>query len=284
MPSHPEVTIVADSINHNGNRLVSFETLHHHFIHPEILTHRMFGRNASSLRATPTRRLLRQVWNDPWMPLHYGKNQSGMQANEELSPRRAFWAREAWKLGAKLAVGVAWSMMRVGAHKQIANRVLGPFLPVRMIITGTDWANFFALRRHPDAQPEIRALADAMYVAMQKSTPVLRHTFSWHLPYVTEEERATLDPLDAIKVSVARCARVSYRLHDGQPSTIEKDLALYERLVGSDPKHASPTEHQACPMPNPLAVGLYQGWRLYRHLLVGESVHTPKNFLMENIA
>ena len=49
----------------------------------------------------------------------------------------------------------------------------------------------------------------------------------------------------AIKVSCARCAAVSYR---NEGYDLAKSLEVYDRLVGSVRKHASAFEHQATPM------------------------------------
>jgi len=48
-----------------------------------------------------------------------------------------------------------------------------------------------------------------------------------------------------IRFPVARCARVSYLTHGHKQTTVEEDLKLFERLTSTDPKHLSPTEHQA---------------------------------------
>ncbi len=144
-----------------------------------------------------------------------------------------------------MACGVAWAMGKFGVHKQIANRVLEPWQFIHVIVTATEWENFFLLRDHPDAQPEIRVLAAEIKYWMDHSTPEELAEGMWHLPYVTMEEQETYPLLDCIKMSVARCARVSYLTHDGQKPNIEKDIALHDSLVVAEPIHASPAEHQA---------------------------------------
>jgi hypothetical protein len=52
----------------------------------------------------------------------------------------------------------------------------------------------------------------------------------------------------ALKISASLAAQESYRKSD---SSLEKAEAIWERLVGSAPVHASPTEHQAKAMEFP---------------------------------
>jgi hypothetical protein len=278
-----EAKIVCDSISPALIRLTTLELRYPRFIHAEVMTHRAFARNASSSRAIPVERLIQDALEEPALPIHWGQNQAGMQARGELDGAGRSIVQAAWLQARDAAVAQARIMAAQGAHKQLVNRILEPFTHIRVVVTATEWANFFALRRHADAQPEIRHLADLMWVAMQTSQPVDLRPGEWHLPYVTANE--ALDVEHALKVSTARCARVSYRLHDGKPTTLEKDLALYEALVGADPKHASPAEHQATPdrllfglTGQPIAWaaaalhGPFRGWVQHRKTLPHENI------------
>ena len=51
-----KVEIVADSINQQGDRLTSLVLTYPRIIHAEMMTHRMFSRNASSSRAVPVQK------------------------------------------------------------------------------------------------------------------------------------------------------------------------------------------------------------------------------------
>jgi hypothetical protein len=280
--------IIKDSISEVGARITTLQLMYPRFIHAEMLTHRVFSRNASSSRAIPVKKMIEMVRNEPAMPIHWGANQPGMQASEQLVGERLGVAKNAWMMAAKAAADIAETMMEVGLHKQVANRILEPFQHIHVIVTATEWHNFFALRAHPDAQPEIQALAVAIREAMTASVPKLLHEGEWHLPYVTDEDFLVIEqcignPLNrngvvemAKKVSAARCARVSYLMHDGSKPSIEKDLELYGRLVGGEPIHASPVEHQATPdipakvfhgwegWENPHLHGNFVGWIQYR--------------------
>ncbi len=274
-------TVIADSISPLGHRLTTLELVYPRFIHAEFMTHRVFSRNASSSRAVPTRRLIEMVRTNPVLPVHWGKNQAGMQAREELGEQDRRLVEDLWRQAASNAAELAHMMAAVGAHKQIVNRILEPFLPIRVVVTATEWANFFALRRHPDAQPEIKALADLMWQAMLASVPAELWHGQWHLPYVQDEAHSSLGLDTLLKVSVARCARVSYKTHDGRPFSLEEDLELFERLTGHQPMHASPTEHQATPeapdQDHPHLYGNLKGWLQYRKFLPNEFITEYKS-------
>ena len=262
---HIIVKVIEDSISPHGIRLTTLQLSYHRYIHGEFMTHRVFSRNASSSRAIPVMTMIKQVWNNPVIPVHFGANMPGMQAKEQLTGWRRAAAEFLWRLGGKLACVVAYGMTKIGLHKQVANRVLEPWQQMHVIVTATEWENFFSLRCHPDAQPEIRVLAEMIREAMANSTPVKRAWGEWHLPYISAEERNEFGIKTLIKMSAARCARVSYLTHDGKKPEAAKDIGLYERLVGSKPIHASPVEHQAKPMsPSDGWGGNLRGWRQHR--------------------
>ena len=259
--------MIADSVSEEGVRLCTFQLKYHRYIHGEIMTHRVFSRNASSSRAIPVKKMRSQVWNDPAMPIHWGANQAGMQAKAELTGFKLKLARGTWKLAGKAACGFSWVFEKVGLHKQVANRILEPWQFIHVVLTATDFDNFFSLRDHPDAQPEIRDLAIKMRDAMRESIPVWRiggGTDGWHLPYVSETERIFVNLEVLKKFSSARCARVSYLTHDNKYPDANKDIQLHDALVGSAPIHASPTEHQAVSIPAYARSGTLRGWQQYR--------------------
>lgn len=291
--------VICDSQPKTGTRITTLELEYPRFIHSEFMTHRMFSRNASSSRAIPIMKMIHAVIDNPAMPIHWGKNQAGMQAREQLEDRYQLQAQLLWKAARDSAVEHAKTMLALGAHKQIVNRILEPFTHIRVIVTATNFANFFALRDHEDAQPEIRELAVAMKKAIEESTPQLLGIGEWHLPYLDAEDFTNIyehlkensitrhDPAQhqiwmmACAISAARCARVSYLTHDGERPTIEKDMELYHHLVHANPPHMSPCEHQASP--DKLSPGLadwaradqhgnFTGWIQFRHLIKGESV------------
>lgn len=266
--------IIADSISAvNGKRITTYELEYPRFIHSEFMTHRMISKNAASSRAIPVKAMLMNILANPAMPSHWGKNQAGMQANEEcnnlVEDCGDFFSREAvWQLAMNQALDFAEAFAEAGYHKQIVNRLTEPFQMIKVVATATEWDNFFWLRKHADAQPEIRILAEKMWEAREASTPEVLLPGEWHTPYVehcvsydntgrTQDyyigepgtdsfKMITLE--EALKVSSSMCAQVSYRKAD---DTLEKALMVYDRLVESKPVHASPFEHQATPMGDP---------------------------------
>lgn len=264
--------VICDSISQDGRRLTTFVLTYPRFIHAEFMTHRAFSRNAASSRAIPSKKIRAAVRKDMAGPVFWGANQAGMQADEELTGARLALAKALWKLGSLLMLGLSWCLEKVGLHKQIANRVLEPWFNITVVCTATDFGNFYHLRNHPKAQPEFKALAEIMLDAHNQSIPRMLQPGQWHLPFVEETEADELGIEKAIQVSVARCARVSYLNHEGRRSTYDEDVKLFERLVGNDPKHASPAEHQATPIHPNERSGNFLGWGQFRKVLDNENL------------
>ena len=244
--------VVLDTI-WNGKRIT---TLHCHFprfILAQVNTHRMFSRNTASSRAVPIQKMIDRINSEPVIPVHWGKNQAGMQASEEVDAETKEKALQEWRLAALNASKTAEKLLELGLHKQIANRILEPFMWAETIVTATEWDNFFKLRLHEDSQPEIQELARCMKEAMDKSVPVESQV---HLPYITYDElnQASKETpedmfLKLAPLSAARCARVSYLNHEGKTPNPDKDMETFQKLKSGG--HWSPMEHQALAITEP---------------------------------
>jgi thymidylate synthase ThyX len=244
--------VVQDSIA-NGVRITTLELEYPRFIHAEVLTHRQFSRNSASSRAVPVDDMLQLVSANPAEPVFWGKAQQGMQAREEVDDSQV--AITYWNAARYSALDYAETLKGLGLHKQIVNRITEPFQMIRVVVTATEFDNFFQLRDHADAQPEIQALAKAMGKAFLESKPMQLHAGDWHVPYVTRHQDAAgqvfygddtvLDRASARLISASCCAQVSYRL---QNKSLEKAAGIAKRLIQARPWHASPFEHQATPM------------------------------------
>lgn len=278
--SKTSAKVISDSVSPNEIRLATIQITFPRFLLPEFNTHRVFSRNFRSSRAVPVAKLIEEVRESPYEPAQWLKNQPGMQATEPMGALEAAEARITWRNGAKLAAETAERLLKAGTHKQWANRVLEPYLYVHGVVTATEWSNFFELRDHKDAQPEIQALAKAIRQEIDCSTPEILDAGQWHLPFVTDYEKEWLDLETQKKISVARCARTSYLTHEGTKPTVTKDLKLYDDLVGARPLHASPAEHQATPdkeirvvttattsWEDPELHGNFQGWVQHRKII-----------------
>lgn len=254
--------IIADSVSSvNGQRITTYELEYPRFIHGEFMTHRLFSRNAMSSRAVPIAKMIEQVETNPAMPIVWGKNQPGMQAKEiVVDPIELGKIERTWIIAAKDAGNEARELAKLGLHKQIVNRILEPFQIMKTVVTATEFDNFFYLRCHSDAQPEIKELADCMYEGYQQSKPERLNPGEWHTPYVQHYDNGDgmgyyvvgkdgcdihVDLDAALKISSSCCAQVSYRLLD---NSIDKAVMIYDKLVESKPVHASPFEHQGTPM------------------------------------
>ena len=255
-----EAKVIADSQTPPGYRLTTLEVRYPFYIHGEVMTHRVFSRNAQSARAIPFSKYMKDLMEDEWYPI-FMKNQSGMAASDYLSGQPLLDAKAFWEIGKEEAIKSATTLYNLDIHKQIANRIVQPFSKITAIISATEWNNFFRLRIHPDAQQEMQELARAIRDEMAKSTPSILGIRDWHLPYITKEEKENFSIQVLKKLSTARCARVSYLNHGGTKDT-SLDLELHDRLWSS--KHLSPFEHIATPWDTEKALSNFRGWRQYR--------------------
>ena len=242
--------IIAVSLSPEGVRLTSMELTYPRIIHAEMMTHRVFSRNAASSRAIPVQRMIRMVQENPYIPSEFGANQSGMQAGDALSGVAAENARSEWLQARDNAVFQASKLLELGVHKQLTNRLLEPFQWYTALFTGTEWSNFFHLRCHPAAHPDIQALARKMRDTYEAGTSIELRSGEWHLPYVDAADVFTHTQDVLKKVSAGRCARLSYLTHDGTRDS-SKDIALHDQLLEAG--HMSPFEHQARPSAEGLA-------------------------------
>ena len=251
--------IVADSINTRGERITTFEIQLPKVLLAELNTHRMVSKNFSSSRAIPTAAC--NAVENTFVPLYWGKNQPGMVAKEE-SIAEVHYAASLWKNLVKMCKETSTKLTELGLHKQWSNRCNDWHTMAKGVCTATEWRNFFLLRFHADAQPEIAELAKLMRYCMDTSEPMLLNYNEWHLPYIKTSKNSKgvmiystdtdgeLSLEDAKIISASCCAQVSYRKND---TSLEKAKNIFEMLnIGKADKipHFSPLEHQATPMPD----------------------------------
>ena len=267
--SNITVKILKDSISEKGKRMVSYELEYPRYIHCELLTHRMLSKNCSSSRAIPIEKMLRYIEGNMGIPVYLGQNKGGMQADVEIQDKAK--ALSVWRDGYVKVKETVKELVDLGLHKQTANRLTESYQMMKVVVSATDWDNFWNLRLHKDAQPEFLMLVHKMYLAMQNSRPTKLRAGEWHLPYVeisqTEEPEDTyyyyyetdttgtetdgymfevqLTLEEALQRSTAHCASVSYRTEELSPKACEN---IYNMLIKADVVHSSPLEHQGTPM------------------------------------
>lgn len=240
---------------------------------PSLMEDPLLSRNAASSRAIPVAKMIEDILSDPAVPVFWGKNVAGMQANEELPKHLASKARDIWLSSMHAAIAHARAMVAlgiddaerpIGAHKQIVNRMLEPYMHIRVLVSATEWSNFLALRIHEAAEPHIQMLAREIKACLDLPAMQELRPGGWHLPFVSKDEvteafiRAGYVPtegpkapfwpaaLDYLrKLSTARCASTSYLTVDSKPMLPSVAEALHDKLVGASPLHASPAEHPA---------------------------------------
>lgn len=140
-------TIVADSKAPSGDRLTTMLVTFPRFILAELNTHRMLSKNSASSRAIPFNTMVKSVQDNPFIPIAWQKEHKGMQGStyitneEEIAINIRDWHR------AKIdAIRNAEILTNSGVTKQLSNRLLEPFMWHTVLITATEWENFFNLR------------------------------------------------------------------------------------------------------------------------------------------
>lgn len=258
-----DVKVVADSVSPSGHRLTSVEACFPACVQQELLKHRAFSVGSASNRAIPNSTIIEQVRSDPFIPLSWPKRHKAMQPQEYVSdPEVIEMLRYAWAASSKVAISYAESLTENGVHKEIANRLLGPYQWVTVLITASDWDNFFALRCHEAAEQHMRKLAEMIRSAREGSSPRWLDYGEWHLPYIDGLDCAGGFDLALFKkLSVARSARVS-TLTQGRRTTPLEDLYLFDRLKNANPMHSVPFEMVATPVDGRCAN--FEGWQSYR--------------------
>lgn len=217
--------IIADSLSPQGNRLTTFKLTYPRIIHSELMTHRVFSRNSASSRAIPFEKMVKMVEEDPFIPIAWQKDHKGMQGSEyaqypDTEDFKSIWleARDNAIKSAQLA-----QIGKVKLTKQICNRLLEPFMWHTVLVTATEFENFFELRcpkykdslneiykskkdylektleedkykpnidldwyliNQSQAEIHIQALAEAMWDAMNESTPKKLQAGEWHMPMI----------------------------------------------------------------------------------------------------
>ncbi len=287
MSNKVNAKIVADSINPEGCRLTTFILIMPRIILSEFNTHRALSRNSASSRAVPYEKMLARVQENPFIPIKWMKDHSGMQGNEFFTEESEIDVlKEEWLKGRDEAVKTSQRLSNLGLTKQIVNRGLETYMWHTVIATGTNWENFFSLRAEGGAEIHIQELAYRMLDAYNESTPKSLSPGQWHIPFGDSFDNDRLkelmpevmpdsvtmydEELDRLKVQIAtaRCARVSYFNFDGTDD-YSADIKLHDRLAKSG--HWSPFEHCAMAMRSCDFIGNFQGFRQYR-----------KNFATEN--
>ena len=237
--------VIADSLSPDGVRITTQVITLPRIVLAELNTHRAISKSSASSRAVPIEKMIAAAESDPYIPEQWDRNGAGMQGHGLIEGADAERCVAEWLTARDEAVARARSLYALGVHKQTTNRLLEPFLWHTVIVTATEWDNFFNLRCNPLAHPALRNTAEAMRAAMGQSTPRLVNYGEWHLPYFDPERDTDIAPDARPKVCAARCARVSYLTHDGirDPS---KDVALSDKLLTDG--HMAPLEHVARPM------------------------------------
>lgn len=259
--------IIADSKNEFGDRITTFVLNFPRIILAEFNTHRMFSRNSASSRAIPFDKMVEMVNTNPFIPIKWMKDHKGMQGNEYFTGVDCDIIKKEWLISRNNAVRQAMELNSIGVTKQIVNRLLEPYMWHKVIVTATEFENFFSLRANEQAEIHMQDLAEKMLFEYNNSQPKLLKGGEWHIPFgdLFEEDRIEKlyvpklsednpdfytrkkEWLEKTKVEIAtsRCARISYNNFEGKDD-YEADIKLHDKLLESG--HVSPFEHCAMAM------------------------------------
>lgn len=293
-----DAKVILDSENPCYNRLITVEATYPRFIHSEILTHRDRARNSGSSRAIPWPTMQERILNDPVIPIKWGANQKGMQTGDEVSPENQEKARRIWLRMRDECMRGAQELHELGIHKSLCNRPTETWMWITVVMSATNWKNFFALRVHEAAEVHFQKIAGMIKTAINASQPKKLKFGEWHLPYIQEDDdpskitreevealekpyyRKVLDELIFSKnklqvlkyASAGRCARVSYVQHNSKIKSLAKDFELCMKLIAEEPLHSSPLEHVAMTLATPERIGPFIGFFQFRKEFSAECV------------
>ncbi len=281
----PHARVIADSITPGGDRLTTMVVTMHRFVLAEFNTHRVFSRSSASSRAIPVRKRMDMVKRYPAYPLEWNGERPGMQGSAALEGEALTRARDLFSDVHEFTLRAVRNYLAgcevndlTPVHKSALNRLFEPFLWHTAIVASTEWENFFRQRVSPLAQPEIHEVAQRMQNVYDRSVPTPAPYVDpdvppiidyWHTPFIRADELEAFSLEQRLRISVARCARVSYLNHEGEYD-LDADENLFRKLATAEPRHSAPMEMVARPM---LAgygirstVGNFEGWEQLRHM------------------
>lgn len=253
-----EAKVVCDSVC--ATRITTMVVTLPKFLVAQFNTHRVFSRNSASSRAIPARKLRQQVLENPYIPSTWPSAQKGMAGGEPLKGRALQSARLQWATAREAALSAHQALEQAGVAKELCNRVLEPWMWTQILVTSTEWDNFFQQRLPGHgAQEEMSRLAMEMKAALDASVPQTLESGEWHLPLTS------LSGQEGLWQSAARCARISYKRQEVE-TTLAEDKARHDSLV--ELRHWSPLEHQAKALLDAdVSCRNFKGWQQYRGVL-----------------
>lgn len=141
-----EAKVIRDSINSINGRITTMVITFPRIILAEFNTHRVFSRNSASSRAIPFEKMVKAIEENPFIPIAFQKDHKGMQGTEYFEKEDHNNQRKNWQYRAMKRCEEARLNASSGLTKQLVNRSLEEFMWHTVIVTATEWENFFALR------------------------------------------------------------------------------------------------------------------------------------------
>ncbi len=266
----PAAKIVADSVSAiTGDRLTTVELTIPRVLLPNLLADINIARSFTDVLDAPVADNMRVLADTPVVPLYWPSATIQNHPAPPMRREKAAAARETWLRARDEAVACAETLTTIGAHHSIANRLLEPYLPQRVLLTSTEWRDFFDQRLQristdPLVSADLTEVTDQVRRLLEKSQPEKLSLGEWHLPYIRSFELNFLPVTQAIQVSIARCN--SGIDPEEEIFNIEQDLEHYAAIMRTAKPALSPLEHVATPASRREPVhGVTRGWHQYRY-------------------
>jgi hypothetical protein len=171
--------IIADSISPQGDRITTYILKFPRIILAEAKTHRIISglhgdieiledislngfregsKNSASSRAIPFEKIVKMVEEEPFIPIAWQKDHKGMQGSKYFTdidkasvvdghyPDSLRELQRNWLKARDEAIKQAKKLNSLGLTKQLCNRLLEPYMYHTVLVTATEWSNFFDLR------------------------------------------------------------------------------------------------------------------------------------------
>ena len=139
MKNNIKAEIVAHSKRANtGEEIITYKLTFPRIILSEVNTYKMLEKNTSSSRAIPFEKMVEVVDKEPFVPLAFQTHHKGMQGTEYITnPDEIDYLEVKWLIAKDTAIESAYQLYNNGITKQLANRILEPFMWVTQLCTGT---------------------------------------------------------------------------------------------------------------------------------------------------
>lgn len=238
---------LADSITVKGARITTFELTYNRFFHADVLTHRTFSRTASNTFAQNPSALRKELASGKHQPYLFGRSHPVEITNEISKEFYRLWMEMSMVLSS-----YSEKLQELGVSRYLVNKPLETFSTVKVVLTSTEWQNFFHLR-DTKGLPEMEELVHDLRTEYKTTAPDHLAVGEWHLPYIRPEDKAFVEAEFAesdrnfilAMLSSVRCSNWSTFVESLDHKTIREEIEIGQDLYRAG--HLNTFEHVATP-------------------------------------